>query len=55
MFIKRFVDYLYREGKMSEYMSLFVENFNVVVLVGVMCCDLISVFWDGMLYDCDFN
>jgi len=53
--IKRFADYLHREGKMSEYMSLLVENFNVAASVGVMCRDLISVSWDGKLYDCDFN
>jgi len=53
--IKRFADYLHREGKTSEYMSLLVENFNVAASVGVMCRDLISVSWDGTLYDCDFN
>ena len=53
--IKRFADYLHREGKMSEYMSLLVESFNVAASVGVMCRDLISVSWDGKLYDCDFN
>jgi radical SAM/Cys-rich protein len=53
--IKRFADYLHREGKMSEYMSLLVENFNVAASAGVMCRDLVSVSWDGRLYDCDFN
>jgi len=53
--IKRFADYLHKEGKTSEYMNLLVENFNVAASAGVMCRDLISVSWDGRLFDCDFN
>lgn len=53
--IKRFADYLHKEDKTSEYMSLLVNNFNVAASVGVMCRDLISVSWDGRLFDCDFN
>ena len=41
-------------GKMSEYMSLLVESFNVAASVGVMCRDLITlVGWKT--HDCDFN
>ena len=53
--IKRFADYLHKEGKTEEYMKLLVENFNPAAAEGVMCRDLVSVSWDGRLYDCDFN
>jgi radical SAM/Cys-rich protein len=53
--IKRFADYLHREGKTEEYMRLLVENFNPAAAEGVMCRDLVSVSWDGRVFDCDFN
>ena len=53
--IKRFADYLHKDGKTSDYMNLLVENFNVAASAGVMCRALISVSWDGRLFDCDFN
>ena len=36
-------------------MRLLVENFNASAADGVMCKSLLSVGWDGALYDCDFN
>lgn len=53
--IKRFADFLARQGKMEEYMSLLVQNFNPAAAEGVMCRDLISIGWDGRVFDCDFN
>lgn len=53
--IKRFADYLHKEGKTEEYMKLLVESFNPAAAEGVMCRDLVSVSWDGKLFDCDFN
>ena len=53
--IKRFADFLHREGKIEEYMRLLVENFNPAAAEGVMCRDLVSVSWDGRVFDCDFN
>ena len=53
--IKRFADQLYKQGKLSEYMQLLVDNFNVAAAKGVMCTNTISVSYDGSLYDCDFN
>ena len=53
--IKRFADYLHKEGKTEEYMKLLVESFNPAAAEGVMCRDLVSVSWDGRLFDCDFN
>jgi hypothetical protein len=36
-------------------MNLLADNFNAATLDEVMCRNLISVGWDGLVYDCDFN
>ena len=53
--IKRFLRDLERAGKLQEYMDLLVSSFNTHAALGVMCRSLVSVGWDGQLYDCDFN
>lgn len=53
--IKRFAQQLAREGKSEKYMSLLVEHFNVATVPGLMCRSLVSVGYDGRLFDCDFN
>jgi radical SAM/Cys-rich protein len=53
--IKRFADQLHRWGKYDEYMRLLVNHFNPHTVPGLMCRSLVSVGWDGTLYDCDFN
>lgn len=53
--IKRYVHYLRREGEFDGYMQLLVDNFNAQAAAGVMCSEMLSVGWDGQLYDCDFN
>jgi radical SAM/Cys-rich protein len=53
--IKRFLHELERDGKLEAYMHLLVTSFNPQAASGVMCRDLVSVGWDGELYDCDFN
>ncbi len=53
--IKRFADMLAREGKQESYMGLLVNHFNRATVDHVMCRDLVSIGWDGKLYDCDFN
>ena len=53
--IKRFLDDLNRQGKYEEYMNLLVNNFNIHAAESVMCKSLISIGWDGQIYDCDFN
>ncbi|MCU1257868.1 MAG: Radical domain protein [Bryobacterales bacterium] len=53
--IKRFDLYLQRTGKTSDYMNLLVEHFNPATVSGLMCRTIVSVGWDGALYDCDFN
>jgi hypothetical protein len=36
-------------------MSLLVNHFNPATVPALMCRTLVSVGWDGALYDCDFN
>jgi len=53
--IKRFAEQLQRSGSHAEYMALLVNHFNPSTVAGLMCRTLVSVGWDGALYDCDFN
>lgn len=53
--VSRFLDYLIRTENYEEYMSELVNAFNPMAAEGVMCRNMISIGWDGFLYDCDFN
>jgi radical SAM/Cys-rich protein len=53
--IRRFSEQLVRIGKRQEYSQLLADHFNPATVPHVMCRNLISVSWDGRLYDCDFN
>jgi radical SAM/Cys-rich protein len=53
--INRFRHELEREGQLAEYMRRLTQAFNRDAVPAVMCRDLVSVGWDGRLYDCDFN
>jgi hypothetical protein len=53
--VKRFADFLHRRGELKDYMDLLVRNFNRDTLDGLMCLDMVSVGYDGMVFDCDFN
>jgi radical SAM/Cys-rich protein len=51
----RFRQWLERSGNLDTYLQKLASNFNVCAIDGLMCRTLISVSWDGYLYDCDFN
>jgi radical SAM/Cys-rich protein len=53
--IARFSNQLRTTGIHSAYMSLLVNHFNPATVDALMCRSLVSVGWDGRLYDCDFN
>jgi len=53
--IKRFAHLLERTGQHEAYMGLLVNHFNPGTVPELMCRSLLSVSWDGRLYDCDFN
>jgi radical SAM/Cys-rich protein len=53
--ISRFLDYLLSQNKLEDYMNLLVQNYNPLATKEVMCRKMVSVGWDGKMYDCDFN
>lgn len=53
--INRFAAVLKKEGRYQDYMRVLQDAHQDANLDGVMCRSLISVDWQGYLYDCDFN
>ncbi len=53
--IQRFGSMLISKGQFADYMMLLKNNYKAANLEGVMCRSLVSVDWQGYLYDCDFN
>lgn len=53
--IKRFLNDLERTNKLEAYMELLANSFNPNAGTGIMCRNLVSVAWNGELFDCDFN
>ncbi len=53
--IKRFGSTLISKGQFHSYLKLLKDNFKQENLDQVMCRSLLSVDWQGYLYDCDFN
>lgn len=53
--IKRFLDDLIRQDKLESYTELLENNFNFSTLESLMCRSLLSVSYNGYIYDCDFN
>lgn len=53
--IKRFGSTLVSRGEFSSYMSLLKTAHQDDNIDSVMCRSLISVDWQGYVYDCDFN
>ena len=53
--IKRFGSTLVSQGKFAAYMTLLREAYKDDNLSSVMCQSLISIDWQGYVYDCDFN
>ncbi len=53
--IQRFGSMLISKGQFNDYMTLLQDHFTAANLDTVMCRNLVSVDWQGFLYDCDFN
>jgi radical SAM/Cys-rich protein len=53
--IQRFGSWLLSKGQFGAYMRLLKDNHRQENLDGVMCRTLLSVDWQGYVYDCDFN
>jgi radical SAM/Cys-rich protein len=53
--IGRFEQFLKVNGNYDAYMKLLIDNFDKDNAQNIMCRNLLSVGWDGRIYDCDFN
>ena len=53
--VSRFLEFLDERGQAEEYLTRLANAYNPVAAGGVMCRSMLSVGWDGGLYDCDFN
>jgi radical SAM/Cys-rich protein len=53
--VSRFLEYLFNSGNYHAYMEKLIIAFNPAAMENVMCRNMVSVGWDGSLYDCDFN
>ncbi|WP_211232840.1 arsenosugar biosynthesis radical SAM (seleno)protein ArsS [Desulfatirhabdium butyrativorans] len=53
--IGRYAEYLKRSGNWSDYMRTLQCAFNIQTVGSLMCRTMLSIGWDGRLYDCDFN
>jgi len=53
--IKRFGSTLVSKGQFEPYMNLLKNAYQPENLESVMCRTLLSVDWQGYVYDCDFN
>ena len=53
--IQRFGSTLISKNTLNDYMSLLKSSHKDENIESVMCRNLISVDWQGYVYDCDFN
>ncbi len=53
--IGRFKNYLKANSLLEQYTRLLADSFNPDAARNIMCRTLISVDWQGVLYNCDFN
>jgi radical SAM/Cys-rich protein len=53
--IQRFGSTLVSNGRFEEYMALLKNAYQPANLDTVMCRSLLSIDWQGYVYDCDFN
>lgn len=51
----RYRKWLEASGNYEGYVRRLADAFNPCTLDGLMCRTLVSVGWDGQVYDCDFN
>jgi len=53
--IGRFREHLEATGTYAEYLRMLAGRFNPETAGNIMCRTLISVDWQGKIYNCDFN
>jgi len=53
--VSRFLEYLVRSEQYEDYINELANAYNPTAAGNVMCRNMVSISWDGYLYDCDFN
>lgn len=53
--VGRFLKFLKKSGNFKSYLERLAASYNAAAAENAMCRSLISVGWEGSLYDCDFN
>ena len=53
--VGRYLDFLIQTDNYNDYLCALATAYNPSAAGNVMCRSLLSVGWDGRLYDCDFN
>ena len=53
--IQRFGSMLLSKNQFHDYMNLLKQSYQAENLKAVMCRSMLSVDWQGYVYDCDFN
>lgn len=53
--IQRFGSQLLTRNEFHDYMKLLKGAYQPANLAGVMCRSLLSVSWEGQVFDCDYN
>ncbi len=51
----RFEAWLKKSGNYDKYIESLFNGFNPCTIPELMCRKLVSISWDGYLFDCDFN
>ena len=53
--IGRFKEQLEATGEYQPYLQLLARSFNAAAAAKIMCRTLLSIDWQGIVYNCDFN
>ncbi len=53
--VSRFLEHLDQRQQTEAYLARLAQAFNPAAAAAVMCRGMLSVGWDGRLFDCDFN
>jgi len=53
--ISRFRKYLEANGQLKKYQELLERSFNPETVENMMCRTMLSIDWQGVVYNCDFN
>jgi len=53
--ISRYLEWLTESENLGSYLQRLERAYNPSAASNVMCRSMLSVGWDGRLYDCDFN